>query len=228
LEGEQIFSFYFSSAFCQRLQDITKPSEPLPCKAGIITTKILRLDDASCVKRRSNLRLKASVTYTDSSELAPVPIRSSTTSTIPKREPPYKDKVPNKEAPEPQRKPTPVASDPKPKPQPAPQKKEQQPAPQPVPKQKPVVREANLLDGDDQPSSPKPSPAREQPQPKVANVDVPPPTAPSPAPPVPPPEPVASREELVAKREALVQEQVDAALDEKRKVGLAVCLFHLL
>jgi hypothetical protein len=189
----------------------------LPSKAGIITTKILRLDDASCVKRKSNLRLKVGVKYSESSELAPVPIQSSSSAT--KREPPYKDKVTKKEAPEPQRKPTPTASETKPKPQSAPAKKEQQPAPQPIPKQKPVVREANLLDGDDQPSSPKPLSTGEKSQPNIAKVDVPAPAPiPEPVAPPPPAEPAPSREELVAKREALVQEQVDAALDEKRKV----------
>lgn len=192
-------------------QDIKSPNEPLPTKAGIVTTKILRLDTASCLKRKTNLRLKANIKYAESSEL-------------PQQVNPKKDVQISKPAavkrdiPESQRKQQSAGPEPKGKTSKQP---EQQTAP-PVRKQRPEVKEGNLLDGDDEPV-PQRTPAPEKPS---ARAIVEPP-APTPAPivepvakpPTPPPlEPVLSREELAAKREALVQEQVDAALKEKREV----------
>jgi hypothetical protein len=177
-----------------------------------VTAKILRLDGASCLKRKSNLRLKTTVKYTDSSELAPAPIQGQGKKEMPPKKAPVR-----RETPDTQRKQNPAVSETKPKPQVAPQKQEPQSAP--VRKPSSVVKEANLLDGDDTPS-PRPVPVAQKP--KVTTTPVEPPPAPTPEPaktPTPPPaEPALSREELVAKREALVQEQVDAALEEKRKV----------
>jgi hypothetical protein len=181
-----------------------------------VTTKVLRLDGASCLKRKSNLRLKTTVKYTDSSELAPAPIQGQVKKEIPAKKPPVR-----RETPDTQRKQTPIASETKPKSQPTPQKQE------PV-RKPPVVKEANLLYGDDAPS-PKPVPVPQKPTvtatPEPSPAPIPEPVAKTPTPPPPPAEPVLSREELVAKREALVQEQVDAALDEKRKVSLQFSQF---
>lgn len=74
-------------------------------------------------------------------------------------------------------------------------------------------------------SSPAPAPVA---KPPVAAPAAPVAPAPTPSPPPPPPEPVLNREELAAKREALVQEQVDAALIEKREVFLQICLLETL
>jgi hypothetical protein len=72
-------------------------------------------------------------------------------------------------------------------------------------------------------AAPSPPPASSSPAPVVkppaaSPAPVAPAPAPTPSPPPPPPEPVLNREELAAKRQALVQEQVDAALTEKREV----------
>lgn len=176
--------------------------------------KILKLDPESCLQRKSRLRRKADVSYVGSNELVSVAPTQNKKKEVSNR--PVKAPVADNST-------RPLSQD-NVLSKAAPSRAVQEPAASPR-KQALPSTSTNLLDTDsiaETPASGKKNSTPSVPPPPafVASPPTPPP-APEPSPPpapVPPPEPALSREELAARREANVQEQVEEALREKREV----------